>query len=303
MIEVEHLSKNYRTSLFGGASTKALDDVSFSLNEGRIAGIIGSNGAGKSTLFKIMMGLVLPSNGMVTIQHKPAGSIPVKRNMGYLPEAFSLPQFFTANLTLTMVTEFHRIPSEESRERIESALHICGLEHVSKAEVKTYSKGMMQRLGLAAAIIGDPSILLLDEPLDGLDAEGRRIFKDILAGKRDDGRLILMSTHVLTDAEELCDDLLLFHKGKLILAGEKERLLPAGEYLITVGYQSNEAARELLIGGIAFQRCGEGYETKVSSEESKDRLLAFLQEQGVLIRSIQKRKDTLEDLYLSIIKK
>lgn len=215
MIQFSHLTKTYK-------KRNVVDDFSLTVDV-PIFGFLGQNGAGKTTIMKMLVGLLVPTAGTILLDGKPSADEASKRRMGYMPET---PYFYEHMTGL----EFMRFCDELDgsggkggkagrREHYEALLKRVGIYDARKAEVRTYSKGMRQRLGFAQALVNDPEYLFLDEPLDGLDPIGRREMKEVMLELKKEGRKIFLNTHILYDVEEVCDEVGIVHDGRLLYAG------------------------------------------------------------------------------------
>ncbi len=218
VIEVRHLSKEYGTK----KKSSAVKDISFSLQKGSVFGFIGPNGAGKTSTMKILVGLSRPTSGSVTILGTTPFDIRTKEKIGFMPESPQFYQYLTGEEFLLMATEFFALSNK--KQRVHTALKEVNLLHGAKKRIRTYSKGMLQRLGLAQAMINDPDILLLDEPLDGLDPLGRAEIKKIILDLKQQGKTIFLNTHILGDVEEICDTVAIIDQGKIITTGSPEEI-------------------------------------------------------------------------------
>lgn len=200
MIKVEELSKSYRKK-------KVVDGLSFAMEEGELFALLGSNGAGKSTTIKMMLGLVKSDSGNI--------ELPREKDVGYSPETPYFPPFLTGEEVLRYYGELQRIPKNELKETCENLMEVVGLEN-DGTKVRYYSKGMLQRLALAQALLGDPKILILDEPCAGLDAMGRLEMLDLILRLKQQGKTIIMNSHILSDIEKVCDRGIIMKKGKKV---------------------------------------------------------------------------------------
>jgi ABC-2 type transport system ATP-binding protein len=223
IIEIKNIKKKYKK---GFNVINALDDVSFSVEEGKIVGILGGNGAGKTTLLKIITGITNPYSGSVEIIGETDVNL-VKKQIGFLPENPTFFKNITAfellQLSLTLVGIY-------SDDKIEQALNRVELIKNKNEKVKTFSKGMMQRLGIAQAIIHLPKILILDEPMSGLDPIGRKMVKDMILEYRKSGKTVLFSTHNLDDIETLCDEVIMIKEGRVVLNKNISSLRSSNSY-------------------------------------------------------------------------
>jgi ABC-2 type transport system ATP-binding protein len=211
MVEFSHLTKAYKKR------KKAVDDFSLKVDV-PIFGFLGQNGAGKTTIMKIVVGLLEPTSGLVTVDGKISASAHSKQRMGYMPETPYFYEHMTGLEFMQFADElFHSVKGR--RAHYEELLKKVGIYDARDFEIRTYSKGMRQRLGFAQALVNDPEYLFLDEPLDGLDPIGRREMKEVMLGLKKEGRKIFLNTHILYDVEEMCDEVGIIHEGKLLYAG------------------------------------------------------------------------------------
>jgi ABC-2 type transport system ATP-binding protein len=214
VIYFNQIAKTYKTDLFG-KKTPALSDLSLKVYGGEVFGIIGPNGAGKSTALKILMGFVKQDSGFVCLAGLPPSTPASHEKLGYLPENPCLYENLTITEQLKFATKISRIPSKQTAERIYQILDRVDLVHAANIPVRRFSKGMTQRAALAYALIHEPSILILDEPMSGLDPLGRRLVVDIIKEYNESGHTILFCSHVLTDVERICDRIGIMDKGRL----------------------------------------------------------------------------------------
>src|SRR3979490_1059904 len=191
---------------------------------GEVFGFIGPNGAGKSTTIKLLMRVVFPTAGSARILGRPISDVEMHREIGYLPEQPYFYDYLTAAEVLDYFARFHDLRAEDRKERVERMLKKVGLETARKIQLRKYSKGMLQRVGLAQAILHDPKVVILDEPMSGLDPVGRREVRDIILELKRDGKTVMFSTHILSDAEMLCDRVGVIVGGKLRGAGAPGRV-------------------------------------------------------------------------------
>src|SRR6516165_3163210 len=214
-IEIENLSKQYPYGFLNLKRKKSLESLNLRVEEGEIFGFLGPNGAGKSTTIKLLMRLIFPDDGTARILGKSIGDVSMHASIGYLPEQPYFYDHLTAYEVLDYFARFHGLTANDRRERVQAMLKKVGLETAKKIQLRKYSKGMLQRVGLAQAILHDPEVVVLDEPMSGLDPLGRREVRDIILELKKDGRTVLFSTHVLSDAEMLCDRVGVIVGGKL----------------------------------------------------------------------------------------
>ncbi|MDA8159352.1 MAG: ABC transporter ATP-binding protein [Desulfobacteraceae bacterium] len=210
-----HLSKRYHTDLFGRAKP-ALADLSLEIRAGEVLGIVGPNGAGKSTTIKILMGFVFPDRGEVTLNGLPAADPAAHAQVGYLPENPCLYDKLSIHDHLIFAAQVARLAPDEAEARIAKVLQRVRLAKVAKTPVRKFSKGMTQRAALAYALLHDPELLILDEPMSGLDPLGRELVAEVIREYRERGRTILFCSHILTDVERICSRIGLMHQGRLV---------------------------------------------------------------------------------------
>lgn len=214
-IEISGLSKNYLAGFFRKTEKTALKDLSLEVREGEIFGYLGPNGAGKTTTLKLLMGLMYPTAGSARILGKPVGDPEMKLSIGFLPEQPYFYDYLTARELLEYYASLSAVPAAERGARAMKMLERVGLEQSANTQLRKFSKGMLQRVGIAQAIIHDPKVVFLDEPMSGLDPIGRREVRDLIQSLNDEGKTVFFSTHILADAEALCDRVAVLHRGEL----------------------------------------------------------------------------------------
>ncbi len=214
-IEILGLTKDYPVGFWRKRMRRSLDDLSLTVEDGEIFGFLGPNGAGKTTTLKLLTGLIFPTCGTARIRGRSIDDIDMHRQIGYLPEQPYFYDYLTARELLDYYARFSPSSAIERRGRIAHLLERVGLASAADVQLRKYSKGMLQRVGIAQAILDDPQVLLLDEPMSGLDPVGRREVRDIIVELRKQGRTIFFSTHILSDAEMLCDRVAILAGGKL----------------------------------------------------------------------------------------
>lgn len=224
IIKFESISKTYRRHLFAPCPRPTLRDFSFTINQGDVIGIIGPNGAGKSTLIKALMGFIRIDKGSIIINGLTAGTAESRAGIGYLPETISLYRNLTVLDHLDFAAKLGNIKSKELSHRVEEVLSLVNLTQAAKQPLRTYSKGMCQRAALACALLTKPEILILDEPMSGLDPLGRQLIIDIIQNCKEQGTTILFCSHILNDVERICDRIGIMKLGKLALEITPEEL-------------------------------------------------------------------------------
>ena len=227
VVQTYNLSKSYRTGFWLNQKIASLKNCTLSVYQGETFGLLGPNGAGKTTLLKTLLGIVHPSSGHGTILGKPLGDRIIKKRIGYLPEN----AYYYDNLTgwelLQMTAGLFEIPNSIQRQRIPQLLDMVGLAQsaAKKKQLRQYSKGMVQRIGMAQALINDPELIFLDEPMSGLDPMGRYQIRQIIESLKEQGKTIFFNSHVLSDVEKICDRIAILAQGELICIGSLDELL------------------------------------------------------------------------------
>lgn len=302
MIRITNLTKTYRLKRHPSKVVHAVDGVTAEMRAGSIVGVLGPNGAGKSTLFKILVGLHIPSSGSAEVLGFSPATKEARSKIGYLQENFQLPRFFTPESTLTLTARLYSIPGERVRQTVNETLALIDLLDWKDVRVDKLSKGMRQRLGMGQALLPDCPVLLLDEPLDGLDVDGRRLFKQILLRIRDEGKTILLSTHHFADVEELCDELIVLHKGKILKQGATQALLRTDYYVVSISDVSGQRGEVIQLLQSSFVKDGDLYVAEVPSIKEADMLIAAAQDEGMRIVSVQSTRDSLEKYFIDLVR-
>lgn len=223
LLEIKDLTKIY--SFGKNRTVTALNKVSMSVEEGEIFGILGPNGSGKTTCLKLLLGIVFPTDGKITIMGKNQYSVDIKKNIGFLPENPYYYDYLTGPEILKFYGKLFDMPVPLIDERTDELLKLVNLQDARNLSLKHYSKGMLERIGLAASLINDPKILILDEPTTGLDPIGCKETRDLLIKLNQAGKTILLSSHFLSEVERVCNRIVIFHKGNLLTTGTLGNLL------------------------------------------------------------------------------
>ena len=218
------LTKVFR-DFWGRPKAKAVNDLDFEVRQGEVLGLLGPNGSGKSTTIKMLLGLLYPSGGRLTVFGKSPRDVAIKKLIGYLPEETYLYKYLTAYETLDFFASLFGLSGEERKKRCEQLLDMVGLSHARNRRVGEFSKGMARRIGLAQAMINDPQLLILDEPTSGLDPLGCREVKDLILMLKKRGKTVLVTSHLLSDVEDVCDRVLILYGGKIRAEGALSNLL------------------------------------------------------------------------------
>jgi ABC-2 type transport system ATP-binding protein len=300
VIRAEQLTKTYRTG-FWMRPVQAVRDVSFEVAAGEIFGFIGPNGAGKTTSIKMLTGLIQPTSGQAWIQGLPASDPDSRRKLGFLPEGTFFHEYLTAREFLHFHGALLGVPRELRDQRIPRLLERVGLTPAADRQIRRYSKGMRQRAGLAQALIGEPDVVILDEPMSGLDPLGRKEVRDLILGLRDEGKSVFFTSHILQDAEMICDSVAIILGGRVVQAGYLDDLLGQeirGVEIVAEGLSEAlfeelraQASRAVVQGG--------RFLFDVADEAQADKLTLRIREGGGKLRSLVPHRRSLEDLLLA----
>ena len=307
-LSVSSLSKTYRTGLLRRSTVQALDDVSLTVEEGAIFGLLGPNGAGKTTLVKILLGLVHPTSGTARLFGRPAGDSAARQRIGFVPENHRFPGFFTAVQTLHAYGRLADVPRAERMDRIPALLERLDLEGRGDSKVKTFSKGMLQRLGLAQALLSDPDLLFLDEPTGGVDPVGRRAIRDIVLELREEGKTIFLNSHLLSEVEKVCTQIAILREGSLVRQGSVEELTAVERVYDLVATPVPDALLD--DPDTALQPAPDGappnpdlaqYRVHADDRTTLNAVLDRLRGADVEVESITPLRQSLEDYFIDVV--
>ena len=317
-IAADHLSKTYVEGTLRRKTRLALNDLTLDVRRGEIFGLLGGNGAGKTTFIKILLGIIRRSGGQATVLGFPAGDRRARQRIGYLPENLRVPRHLTAYTALEYYGHLSGLPTRVIRQRRDALLEKVGLAGRLKDSVKTYSKGMLQRLGLAQAMLHDPDLFILDEPTDGLDPLARSQVRGFLAELKQQGKTIFLNSHILQEVELICDRVAILDRGVLRRLADVSEITSGRAPLIEGVPGTDELELHLdLIGPEATIRRvlhdtppsewqtlpqdAHRIVTRVSDQASVDVLVDRLRNGGVSIVGLSRRRLSLEQAYLEIV--
>jgi ABC-2 type transport system ATP-binding protein len=299
-IEIMGLEKSYTTGFFRNKLKPGLKPLTLTVEEGEVFGCLGPNGAGKTTTLKLLLGLVFPTSGTARILGRPIDDIEMKRWIGFLPEQ---PYFYDHLTPLELLDYYARLSGVDARERkskVDRALARVGMGEHGRTQLRKCSKGMLQRVGIAQAIVHDPRLVLLDEPMSGLDPVGRREVRDLVQELHDEGKTIFFSTHILGDAETLCDRVAVLNKGELRGVGIVDDLVREVKGDVEVVWTGTQAVAAIEALGTRSKMAGDVLRA-VLPEAKLDQALDALRQNGARLTSVTPVRATLEDYFLSRI--
>ncbi|NIQ13749.1 MAG: ATP-binding cassette domain-containing protein [Candidatus Dadabacteria bacterium] len=300
MLEVKELVKSFHSD-FLRKKTKVLNEVTFDVREGEVFGFIGPNGAGKTTTFKSILGYIPIDSGNISIMNKSYLDVSVKSKIGYLPENPYFYDYLTGEELLRYMGNLHSINKENLDKRIELLLNKVKMGHARKMQLRKYSKGMLQRIGIAQALINDPDFLILDEPMSGLDPVGRREIIDLILEKKERGKTVILSSHILSDVETLCDRVGVIFQGKIVKLGNLSDLLSDTEsiYEMILNNSDDHSVKSKLkdLNVKVYRRAG--LVVLDFNENIKKHVIDVLNQNNIdIIRMVPLRK-SLDDLFIS----
>jgi ABC-2 type transport system ATP-binding protein len=275
VIQIRNLSKIYR-DFWGRKKVRALNSLSLDVHKGEVFGLLGPNGSGKTTTLKLLLGLLFPTEGNVTILGQPASDVSKNERIGYLPEESYLYRFLNAEETLDFYGRLFKMSGAERRQRSAELIEMVGLKAAKRRQLKEYSKGMTRRIGLAQALINNPDLILLDEPTSGLDPLGSRDMKDLILKLKGQGKTIVMCSHLLADVQDVCDRIAILYQGELKVLDRVDDLLRDQEMTqIRASKLPPDAIKEIE---------------------------AIAMKYGAKIHEIGQPQNTLEELFLKVIR-
>ena len=295
IIETRDLAKDY-------GRIRALKGVSLSVERGEIYGLLGQNGAGKTTLIKILLGITRGWEGAAFALGQPAGTVAVRRRVGYLPEDHHFPDYHTAASLLNFYGELLGVPRVERRRRVPEALEKVGLRGRMHSKIRTYSKGMKQRVGIAQALFHDPDLIILDEPTDGVDPVGRKAIRGLLERLKAEGKTIFINSHLLGEVELICDRVAILERGQMIREGGVDDLTRQ-RGLFVLGLAPGEVLPQDELAQKGYQTAYDEpyWEIELSDGQSIDPIVDLVRARGLHLRHLVEKRQTLEDLFLKTV--
>lgn len=295
LIVADHLSKRYEENW-------ACNEICLSVEEGQVFGLLGPNGAGKSTLVKMLLGLVMPTSGQAYIHGLPPTQARARQRLGYLPELFRFYDWLSARELLLAFLRMHHMDPREEGTAIDRALTLSGLIGREHELIRNYSKGMQQRLGLAAALVHKPDLIFLDEPTSALDPGGRRDVRELIGNLQSEGCTLFINSHLLTEMESTCTHLAFIRKGNVIASGRTRDFTLAGDVVnIEVDQMPAGLMQSWEAQGRVVTAQGSILQVAINDEDQIPGLVAALVEQGTAIYRVERQARSLEDVFIKLI--
>jgi ABC-2 type transport system ATP-binding protein len=298
-IQVENLTKIFKAKSTSKNGITALDNVTLSIERGIIFGLLGPNGAGKTTLIKILLGIVFPTSGKAKILDEDISNYQIRKKIGYLPENHKFPNYLTGEEVLVHFSKLNGLELDKKSSKITESLNLVKMEKWRKVKIKKYSKGMLQRIGLAQAFIHDPDLIFLDEPTDGVDPIGRKEIRDILIELKNRGKTIFINSHLLSEVELVSDKVAILNEGKLVKYGTVEEL--------TINKQICEIKTESTLPEIMFNSLKQKFTVtqdknlitlEITDNNDLNNFMDELRKLNVNIIGVNQKKSSLEDTFI-----
>jgi ABC-2 type transport system ATP-binding protein len=296
-IEILGLEKTYSVGFWRKRPKRALFPLQLTVEDGEIFGFLGPNGAGKTTTLKLLMGLVYPTSGAAKILAQDWTEPSVKAQIGFLPEQPYFYDYLTAYELLDYYGQLSGVPAKQRSRRVDAVLHQVGLPDVKGLQLRKFSKGMLQRAGIAQAILHDPKVVFLDEPMSGLDPMGRREVRDLMEQLKEQGKTVFFSTHILSDAETLCDRVAIIHKGELRGVGAVEDLTSSVQAKVEVIWQGMQIPAAMKALGAECHVSGDRVRA-ILDEKQQDAAIDVLRRERQRLISITPVRTTLETYFV-----
>jgi ABC-2 type transport system ATP-binding protein len=296
-IEIEALEKTYFVGFWRKRPKTALRPLNLTVEEGEIFGFLGPNGAGKTTTLKLLMGLIFPTAGSARILGHDWMDPEIKAQIGFLPEQPYFYDYLTAHELLEYYGQLSGVPARDRKRRAEAVLEQVGLSDVRGVQLRKFSKGMLQRVGIGQAILHDPKVVFLDEPMSGLDPMGRREVRDLMEQLKQAGKTVFFSTHILSDAEALCDRVAIIHRGELRSVGAVEDLTSSVQGKVEVIWQGTQIPASMKALGADCHVTGETVRA-VIAETQQDAAIDALRRERLRLLAITPVRTSLEDYFV-----
>lgn len=300
VVQIENIRKVFRVGFWGRRVT-AVDQLSLDVRRGEVFGFLGPNGAGKTTTIKMLMGLIYPTSGQARIFGHPVGDPAAKAKLGFLPESPYFYDYLTSREFLNFYGHLFGLWGGSLDKRVDELLELVGMSHAKELQLRKFSKGMLQRVGIAQALINDPELVVLDEPMSGLDPIGRKEVRDLIFRLKESGKTVMFSSHILHDAELLCDRVAMIMKGRLVACGQVSELIEQGtthEVEMVIDRLSLEGLEHLRVLATKVMVNGERVMVVLGSQRQVDEALDVILAAHAKLVSLTPHKASLEDLFI-----
>jgi ABC-2 type transport system ATP-binding protein len=304
-IETQGLSKDYHVGFWRPRPYRALDALTLRVEPGEVFGFLGPNGAGKSTTLKLLMQLIYPTSGTATILGRPVGDVEMRRRIGFLAENPYYYDYLTAEEVLSYFAKLFGFSGADVKQRVSRVLDEVGLAGQRRMPLRQLSKGLVQRVGLAQALINDPEVIFLDEPMSGLDPLGRRQVRDLILKLRERGCTVFFSSHILSDAETLCSRVGIMAQGRMVASGRVSEMIAfeLKGWEMVVANLSDEASRALASRARTITPIAHGrFTLELPADADPERLIADLRTSGATLVSLNPVRETLEDYFVQQVR-
>jgi len=301
-LRIEGLTKHYARG-FRREKVRALEDLHLEVEKGEIFGFLGPNGAGKTTTIKLLLRLIFPTRGKAWILDRPVEDRASRQHVGYMPENPYFYRFLSGEEFLRFYGKLNGISSPALSRKIAELIRLVGLQHAARMRIGEYSRGMVQRIGLAQAMIKDPHIILLDEPLSGLDPIGRAEVRDFILKLRERGTTIFFCSHILSDVESICERVAILNRGRLLRTGGISELMRAGRSSFEAAVRNHTPAAAAALSALASEHWEHGgvLHLRLDDEAKVNEFLARVQSAGASLLSLQERRESLESYFVRVI--
>jgi ABC-2 type transport system ATP-binding protein len=303
VIEIVDLTKDYEVGFLKKRKVRALDQLNLEVRRGEIFGFLGPNGAGKTTTLKLLMRLIYPTHGSARILGHPIEDVSTRARIGYLPENPYFYDYLSGRELLEYTAALFGIPNEQARIRGKELLDLVGLDSErANRQLRKYSKGMLQRIGIAQALVNDPEIVFMDEPMSGLDPIGRREVRDLLLALRTQGKTVFFSSHILSDVEAMCDRAAILSRGKLIRCGTVNELTGIKDTaveIVALGIEKSDLGKfsQMVSSLQSASATPNGVHLVLADDSEIDHTLSLIRECGGRLISVNPRRASLEDIF------
>jgi ABC-2 type transport system ATP-binding protein len=301
VIYTEKLEKSYSHAFGGQSGTNALRGLDIAVREGETFGFLGPNGAGKTTTILLLLNLIRPTSGIVRLFDLPVTDYRVHRRLGYLPESVNLHDYYTGQGLLEFYSALLDVPVQTRNARIKELLQLLHLEDAAMKSVSKYSKGMLQRLGLAQAMLHDPDLLILDEPTASLDPVGRKEFRDILLELKRRGKTVFISSHILSEVESVCDRVAILHQGQLKRVGTLQELSTGRSTRLVLKNVPGAVLEAFSKTAAEVTMMGDQITVKCSDMATRETIEGVLRQHGIQSERTEVETQSLEDIFFSAI--